>query len=325
MQRAAANWGFGFSPAEAAISPLSRGERRCSGDAAASFDRWLTAGVASAGAFDSVRGDDRRALGRGRSPASGDSVATFTMLVGARALDSSGSAARRSPIRSIIDCSRRSSIRRSCRIAPRRQLRRDRGAPVDSPRPSTTCSPVEKIIGANEVVGREQNEKLRALHDAVDRVPATDQRSARRIVGSISFDFLLIALLGLTLVVFRPAVYVNFRWLLMVAIVATLVLFGGALVAQLRPVHPELVPVALAAVILSALFDRRISVIAAMVLATLVAGQSVYRGTNALFINLVGGAASRRSPSVRFGDAISRISGFSRSAAPMSPPPRPSD
>ncbi|HEY9226406.1 MAG TPA: HDIG domain-containing metalloprotein, partial [Gemmatimonadaceae bacterium] len=78
----------------------------------------------------------------------------------------------------------------------------------------------------------------------------------------------------------------------MVAASAAIVLIGGAIVAAFRPIHPELVPVALAAVLLSALFDRRISVIAAMVLATLVAGQSVFRGTNALFINLVGGAVA---------------------------------
>src|SRR6185312_16242735 len=47
---------------------------------------------------------------------------------------------------------------------------------------------------------------------------------------------------------------------------------------------------ALAAVILSTLFDQRLSVVTTMVLATLIAGQSVFRGTNALFINLVGGA-----------------------------------
>jgi putative nucleotidyltransferase with HDIG domain len=40
------------------------------------------------------------------------------------------------------------------------------------------------------------------------------------------------------------------------------------------------------------LFERRISIIAAMVLATLVAGQSIFRGTNALFISLVGGAVA---------------------------------
>src|SRR5262249_16210045 len=101
-----------------------------------------------------------------------------------------------------------------------------------------------------------------------------------------------IALLGLALLKFRPAVYENLRWLAMVAATAALVLIGGAIVAQLRPIHPELVPVALAAVLLSALFDRRISIIATLVLVTLVGGQSVFRGTNALFINLVGGAVA---------------------------------
>jgi putative nucleotidyltransferase with HDIG domain len=45
-------------------------------------------------------------------------------------------------------------------------------------------------------------------------------------------------------------------------------------------------------VLLSALFDQRISLTAVMILATLVAGQSVFRGTNAMFINLVGGAVA---------------------------------
>jgi putative nucleotidyltransferase with HDIG domain len=147
----------------------------------------------------------------------------------------------------------------------------------------------EKIIGANEVVGREQNEKLRALHDAVDKYRGS-QRGSRRIIGSILFDFLLVALLGITLLIFRPVVYETFRWVLMVAIAAAFVVIGGAIVALPQSVRPELVPVALAAVILSVLFDQRISLIATMVLATLVAGQSVFRGTNALFINLLGGA-----------------------------------
>src|SRR5674476_412966 len=43
------------------------------------------------------------------------------------------------------------------------------------------------------------------------------------------------------------------------------------------------------------LFDARISMIAAMILAVLAGGQSVYRGTNALFLNLVGGAAAALS------------------------------
>jgi hypothetical protein len=56
--------------------------------------------------------------------------------------------------------------------------------------------------------------------------------------------------------------------------------------------RPELVPVALAAVLFSILFDARISLVAAMVLAALVGGQGPFRGTNASFIMLVGGVAA---------------------------------
>src|SRR6185369_13138578 len=111
----------------------------------------------------------------------------------------------------------------------------------------------EKIIGANEVVGREQNEKLRALREAADKYRG-EQRGMRRVVGTVLFDFVIIALLGITLVVLRPAIYENFRWLLTVGGASALVVIGGAIVAAFRPVHPELVPVAVVAVLISALF-----------------------------------------------------------------------
>ena len=100
----------------------------------------------------------------------------------------------------------------------------------------------EKIIGANEVVGREEHDKLRALHDAVDHRRATE-RAARRVIGAIMFDFLIISLLGLTILIFRPAVYRNVRWLLMFAGATVIVLVGATIVGHARPVHPELIPV----------------------------------------------------------------------------------
>ena len=73
-------------------------------------------------------------------------------------------------------------------------------------------------------------------------------------------------------------------------------LAGASAAGQLmQPVRPELVPVALAAVVFSVLFDPRISMIAAMILAVLVGGQGAYRGTNALFMSLMGGAAAALS------------------------------
>jgi len=88
-------------------------------------------------------------------------------------------------------------------------------------------------------VGREEHENLRALHDAVDQRRATE-RAARRVIGAIMFNALIISLLGLTILIFRPAVYRNLRWLWMFAGVTVIVLLGATIVGHARPVHPEL-------------------------------------------------------------------------------------
>ena len=289
VQRAALGWGIRLSTGEAQYLAAPRRRDTMLQAIERVFDRWLSAGVASAGSLDSVRGVIvvRSAGQDHRLPS--DSVATFTMLVSRARLihpDPASAVADSIYTRLIATFFHPTIVPDLATTELRREeVRRS------IPAAKYEVQAGEKIIGANEVVGREQNEKLRALHDAVDKYRGS-QRGARRVVGSILFDFLLVALLGVALVNFRPSVYREFRWLLTVAATAALVVIGGAVVAMGHPVLPELVPVALAAVILSALFDQRISLIAAMVLVTLVAGQSVFRGTNALFINLVGGAVA---------------------------------
>jgi cyclic-di-AMP phosphodiesterase PgpH len=292
VQRASSSWGISLTSGQAAY--LANQQRRNALFQAVNrvLDRWLSVGVTSAGALDSVRGMVVVRIGGNDRRTPSDSIATFNMLV---------SRAR------LIHPDPRSAVGDSVymrllatffhpTIVPDQaatELRRQEVA-QSVPIAKYDVLAGEKIIGANEVGGREQNEKLRALHGAVDRYRGSE-RGTRRVAGTILFDFLLIALLGIALIVLRPAIYENFRWLATVGAAAALVIAGGALMALVRPVHPELVPVALAAVLFSALFDRRISIVATMVLATLVAGQSVYRGTNALFISLAAGAVAALS------------------------------
>jgi len=287
IQRAASSWGMGLSVAQAAYLASERRRAALFQSLDRVFTRWLSAGVASSGALDSVRGAIVVRSGRDERRVDSDSVATFNMLVSRARLihPDPGSAVGDSLYMRLLATFFHPTIvpDRTATEVRRDEVRRS------IPAAKYEVLAGEKIIGANEVVGREQNEKLRALHDAVDKYRGS-QRGARRLIGSILFDFLLVALLGITLLIFRPVVYNTLRWVLMVAIAAALVVIGGAIVALPQSVRPELVPVALAAVILSVLFDQRISLIATMVLATLVAGQSVFRGTNALFINLLGGA-----------------------------------
>jgi len=292
IQRASSSWGISLSVAQAIYLGSTPRRTAMFQSLGRAFGRWLSAGVATAGALDSVHGDIVIRSGSQDRRISSDSVATFNMLVSrARMIHPDpGSAVGDSLYMRLLATFFHPTI------VPDRaatQLRQD-DARHAVPTAKYDVLAGEKIIGANEVVGREQYDKLRALRDATDRFRGTGKGS-RRVVGAILFDFLLIALLGITLVVFRPDVYRSYRWLLAVGAIVALVLIGAAIVALPRPVRPELIPVALAAVLMSALFDQRISLIGVMVLTTLVAGQSVFRGTNALFINLVGGAVAALS------------------------------
>jgi putative nucleotidyltransferase with HDIG domain len=289
VQRAAASLGVSIPVDEAQY--LSDPRRRQTTVTAVQrvFDRWLSSGVAPAGALDGVIGELvlRDAVGERRVPA--DSVATFSMLVSRARL------IRPDPGSRVGDAVylRLIGVFFHPTIVPDRVAT---AVEVDAvqraiPAERYEVRAGEKIVGAHEVVGREEYDKLRALRDAVEEYRAT-QRGSRRVVGAVLFNMLVIAVLGIALVKFRPKLYENFRALLTFAATVALVVVGGAVVAALSPVRPELVPVALAAVLLSALFDPRISMIAAMVLAVLVGGQGVFRGTNALFMHLIGGAVA---------------------------------
>ncbi|HEY4305606.1 MAG TPA: HDIG domain-containing protein [Gemmatimonadaceae bacterium] len=289
IQRAASGWGITLTTNQAVYLANTPKRNAMMQSIVRVFDRWLSAGIAPAGSMDSVRGSVVLRVGAEDRRRPTDSIATFGMLISRARLmhpDPSSATADSIYTRLIATFFHPSIVPdRATTELRREEVRRS------VPLAKYDVQAGEKIIGANEVVGREQNEKLHALHNAADKYRGSE-RGARRIVGAVLFDFLILALLWGTLIVMRPAIYANFRWLTTVAIAIALVLIGAAIISAYRPLRSELVPVALASVLLSALFDRRVSLVASMVLATLVSGQSDYRGTNALFINLIGGAVA---------------------------------
>ncbi len=156
----------------------------------------------------------------------------------------------------------------------------------------------EKIVGAHEVVGREEFEKMRALRTAIAQRGMADRsvaRGATRVAGALLHNLLLIGTFGLTLALFRPQLYRSFRVVTLFAVGFLLVLGTAAFVARMPTPRPELIPIALAAVLFSVLFDARISLVAVLVLAIFVGNQGPFRGSNTLFVLLVGGVAAAAS------------------------------
>src|SRR5204863_2694683 len=66
----------------------------------------------------------------------------------------------------------------------------------------------------------------------------------------------------------------------------------GAIGARLAPGSPELVPLAFVAIIVSALFDRRLGLLAVSCVGVLVAVQPAYRDADALPVMLTAGATA---------------------------------
>lgn len=254
------------------------------------YDRWLPSGIAATGVLDAVQGTVTLRRDSADRSLLADSIPTFgALLVRARLMHPDPqSAAGDAAYRKLLAAFFRPTITldRVATERARQELRRS------VPSVKYTLRPGEKIVGAHEVVGREEQEKMRALRDELSR-RGDSRRNASRIVGAVLFNTLVLAIFGLTLLLFRPRLYAAMRTVLLFAIIFLMVIVTSSLVAHLpQRVHPELVPVAFAAVIASILFDPRLGMIAAMVLAVLIGGQSEFRGTNALFLNLIGGTAA---------------------------------
>ena len=121
---------------------------------------------------------------------------------------------------------------------------------------------------------------------------ATLTRTPDSIVGSFVLNLLLITMMVLSLRMFRPHIHDSGRALaLLGGLVAFLVVLAFAAV-QVQPGSPELVPLAFAGVVISTLFDRRVSLLTVVLLAVLIASQPDYRTADALPVMIAAGASA---------------------------------
>ncbi|HXY31882.1 MAG TPA: HDIG domain-containing protein [Gemmatimonadaceae bacterium] len=295
VQRAAVLHDLRLTPAEAEYLAIPTRRRAMQDAVRRVFSRWLSSGITTTSQLEGVRGDIILKRGAEERSVPVDSLLTFgSLLSRARQMHPDPN----SSVGDALYLKLLSTFFRPTVALDRADTERRRQELRNTIDPNKyTVRSGEKIVGEHEVVGRAEFEKMRALHESM-QARSGGERAVSRIVGGILYNALVLAIFGIAVVLFRPQLYDSLRALALFALVFLLVLGGSAITAHLQPVHPELVPVALAAIILSLMFDPRISMIAAMILAVLVGGQSVFRGTNALFLNLVGGAAAALSARV---------------------------
>ena len=114
------------------------------------------------------------------------------------------------------------------------------------------------------------------------------------LLGAALLNVLLLSVFGLLVFFFRKEIYANFRWVLMLAILA-IAYFAVAAVIAAHDFPPELLPIAFVALTAAVLWDGRMALVMVMVLAVLTAAQAEFQGFHVLATTLVGGAAAALS------------------------------
>ena len=136
----------------------------------------------------------------------------------------------------------------------------------------------ERIVTAHERVGRRDLHRLGAYNqELVQRglAGSTSRRLAG--AGSVLYTGILIALLAAVLLMFRPAIYRDVRAYMIVMGLVAAVMVTASLIQQAG--YPsELIPVALLALLVGALYDGLIGFVAVAVVSGVVGGQIVLLG-----------------------------------------------
>jgi cyclic-di-AMP phosphodiesterase PgpH len=151
----------------------------------------------------------------------------------------------------------------------------------------------EKIVGAREQIGEREEERLRAYRAAMitQGMDADGYYTTGPAAGAVLYNSLILAVLGVLLFLFRRPMYHDLRTVLLLVFLVVAVAGAAALIARFG-LPAELIPVSFAALIIAGLWDGRLALVVALLLAMLIGGQTPFLGVTVPFSAMLGGAAA---------------------------------
>ena len=292
--QAAKGQGFGLSAPEAAY--LAKGGKRRGVEKALTelFDRTLILGVTAAGVLQVEQSPELIVRRRsGEQSVARDQVLSYAQyLARARAIhpDRGSSVGDQLYVRLAGHFFRPTLVPNALETERRRdELRRS----VDPSKYIVRAG--DRIVGAREVVTNEAHEKLVALHADLVRRGAATSRSAGGVFGPVLRDSLVLAIFWVLMMFYRRETYHERRQVALIGGLFGLVLLQAAVVSHFAPDHPEIVILPFMAMMLSVLFNGRVSMIAAMIVSIVIGQQPVFHDIPALFLCVVGGVTAALS------------------------------
>lgn len=151
------------------------------------------------------------------------------------------------------------------------------------------------IVAANQVVTEPVREKLAALRvELVHRGAAISETTAGA-AGMLLRDLLILSVFWVLMLFYRRETYRELRQVGTVAVLFAWAIISAAVVARTEPAHGELILLPFTAMMLTVLFNGRVSMIGAMILSVLFGVQPALHDSPALFLCFVGGVAAALS------------------------------
>ena len=292
--RAAEDFGVPITPPEAAYL-VKTGKRRALEQALGRlFDRTLAQGVTGPGVLQ-VEQSRELIIRRGSTESSvqRDQVLTFAQYLNrAKQLHPD-------PGSSVADVLYLKLVRQFFRptLVPRQlETERRRNELRGSVDPSKYIVRAgDRIVAPHEIVSNEAHERLVALHQELLRRGAATTYSIRGVVGPLLRDSLILSIFWVLLVFYRRETYRDLRQVALIGALFSLLVLQAGIVGRSYPTHPEIIFVPFVAMMMTVLFNGRVSMIAAMILAVVIGLQPVFHDVPALFLCVVGGVIAALS------------------------------
>jgi putative nucleotidyltransferase with HDIG domain len=151
----------------------------------------------------------------------------------------------------------------------------------------------QAIVRAADPIEADDLEQLNAYEDALRAQGLLEARGPRvaPVLGSWLLDLLLFSIFGLVLLFFRPEVYGNFRWLLLMALLVAAYFAAAAGIAA-NGLAAEWLPIAFIALPVAILWDTRLALVLVFVVGVVTGALPPFDRYGVLLTVVAGGSAA---------------------------------
>jgi cyclic-di-AMP phosphodiesterase PgpH len=154
----------------------------------------------------------------------------------------------------------------------------------------------ERVVAAHEPIRDREMERLVAYRQALTEAGALRDGAVRRapVIGMFVLNLMLLSIVGFHLLYYRPEIYRDVRHLLLMAVLFAAVAAAASAVGRTNsPV--ELIPIAFPVLVIAVLWDGRLALTVALVLAALLSVQGQFLTMSSRVLLLLGGSAAALS------------------------------